>query len=89
MYGIYKAIRRKNKKLLLILIGLFLALVLIPNYYFRIIPGTDFLYIPFDAIEERHYNFEITGHEFNLDKPIYEYETERAFNGDGYSIWVY
>ena len=55
----------------------------------RINWGTNLFWNPIEKAEERNYNVELTGFEFNDGELIYEYETERAFNGDGYSIWIY
>lgn len=88
-YQIFRATRKRNRKNIIVFSSIFLALILIPGYYFKLLPGSDFLWKPIDERKEKKYNHEITGLEFNLENPIYEYETERDFNGDGYSIWIF
>lgn len=87
-YGIVRGIRKKNKKHVIVLSSVLLALILIPGYFLRILPGSNFLWKPYDRYQERQHNFQLTGFEFNEGISIYKYETERAFNGDGYSIWI-
>ncbi len=88
-YLVAKSFRRKQKKNTTIYLVILLALIILPGFYFRLIPGSDLLWKPIDRIQERKYNQELTGFEFNDGKLIYKYESERAFNGDGYSIWIY
>ncbi len=40
-------------------------------------------------IFERQFTYAITGVPFTLGQPEYVYETERSFNGDGYTILAY
>ena len=88
-YKIFKAFRKKDKRKLYRLSALLLILILIPGFFFKILPGSDFFWQPIEKVQEKNYNEELTGLEFNDGKLIYEYETERFFNGDGYSIWIY
>jgi hypothetical protein len=55
----------------------------------KILPGSEFFWKPIDNAQERNYNVDLTGFEFNYGELIYEYESKRDFNGDGYSIWIY
>ena len=85
----FKAFLIKDKRKLYLLSGFLLIIILIPGVFWRILPGADFIWLPIDKIQEKSYNLEITGFEFNNGETFYEYESERAFNGDGYSIWIY
>ncbi len=66
-----------------------IVLILIPGFFWRILPGSDFFWKPIEKIQEKNYNLELTGFEFNDGKLVYIDESERSFNGDGYSIWIY
>lgn len=88
-YRIFKAIRRKNKRKATLLSALLIILILVPGFYLRILPGSDIFWKPVEKVQEKNYNEELTGFEFNDGQLIYEYESERFFNGDGYSIWIY
>jgi hypothetical protein len=88
-YKIYKEIQKRNKRKLYRLILLLVILILLPGFFWEILPGSSYFWRPIEKIAEKNYNLELTGIEFNDGKLIYEYETERAFNGDGYSIWIY
>ena len=88
-YKIFKAIQRKNKRQLKRLLGILTILILLPGFFWRILPGSDFLWRPIEKIQENKYHKELTGFEFHNGPLIYEYETRRDFNGDGYSIWIY
>jgi hypothetical protein len=85
----YKAIRNKDKRKLYRLSGILLILILIPGFFWKILPGSDLVWRPIEKIQEKNYNVELTGFEFNFGDSIYEYESKRDFNGDGYSIWIY
>ena len=88
-FKIFKAIRSENKRKSYRLSALLLILILVPGFLLRILPGSDLLWKPIDNLQERNDNIEITGHKFNYGKEIFKYESERDFNGDGYSIWIY
>ncbi|WP_425077844.1 hypothetical protein [Psychroserpens sp. S379A] len=88
-YRIFKAIRRKDKRKAYQLSLLLTLLILIPGFYLRILPGSNFFWKPIELAKEKNYNVELTGFEFNDGDLIYVYESERFFNGDGYSIWIY
>ncbi len=88
-YKIYKAFRKNDKLKLYKLTTFLIILILVPGFFWKILPGSDFFWGPVEKVQERNYNEELTGFKFNDGEKIYEYETERAFNGDGYSIWVY
>ena len=88
-WKMFKALKAKNKPKFYRLSVILLILILIPGFYFKIFPGSNLFWNPIEKAEERNYNVELTGFEFNDGELIYEYETERAFNGDGYSIWIY
>ena len=89
VYRIFKAIIKKNKRKAFILSTLLLILILVPGFYLRILPGSNIFWKPVEKVQEKDYNEELTGFEFNNGKLIYEYESERSFNEDGYSIWIY
>lgn len=88
-FKIYKSIRNKDKRKLYRLLTILLTLVLIPGFFWRLLPGSDLVWRPIEKVQEKGYNTELTGFEFNFGDPIYEYESKRDFNGDGYSIWIY
>jgi hypothetical protein len=88
-WKIFKAFKAKNKPNLIRLSTILLILILIPGFYFKLLPGSNLVWYPIEKAQERRYNIELTGFEFNDGELIYEYETQRAFNGDGYSIWIY
>lgn len=88
-FKMIKAFRKKNKRKLYRLSILLLVLIMLPGFFWRILPGSDLFWQPIEKVQEKNYNKELTGFEFNTGKLIYEYETERFFNGDGYSIWIY
>lgn len=88
-YETFKAFRRKEKGKAYKLLILLLVLILVPGFYLRILPGSHFFWKPIEKAEERNYNLELTGFEFNNEDLIYKYESERFFNGDGYSICIY
>lgn len=88
-FKMFKAIRNKNKPKFYRLSAILLILILLPGFYWRILPGSDLFWKPIEKAQEKNYNLELTGFEFNDGDLIYEYETERVFNGDGYSIWIY
>ena len=85
---IIKAFRGKDKQKLNRLSALLIILILIPGFYWRKLPGSDFVWQPIEKIQEKSYNLEITGYAFNDGKLIYESKSHRDFNGDGYSIWI-
>ncbi len=85
----YRALRAKNKPKFYKFSIILIVLILIPGFYWKLLPGSNLFWNPIEKAEERNYNVELTGFEFNDGELIYEYETERAFNGDGYSIWIY
>ena len=85
----YRALRSKNKPKFYKFSVILIVLILIPGFYWKLLPGSNLFWNPIEKSEERNYNVELTGFEFNDGELIYEYETERAFNGDGYSIWIY
>lgn len=76
---------RKGYKLSVLLI----LMVLVPGFYFQILPGSNFIWGPIEKAKERKYNYELTGLEFNQGDLVYKYESERYFNGDGHSIWIH
>lgn len=85
----FKAFRNKNKPKFYRLSIILLILILIPGVFWRIIPGSDLVWRPIEKVQEKTYNKELTGFEFNFGESIYKYESQRDFNGDGYSIWIY
>ena len=85
----YRALKAKNKPKFYKFSIILIVLILIPGFYWKLLPGSNIFWNPIEKAEERNYNIELTGFEFNDGELIYEYETERAFNGDGYSIWIY
>ncbi len=88
-FKVIKAFREKDKRKLHRNSALLLILFLVSGFYWRLLPGSDFVWIPIEKIREKNYNFETTGYKFNKGKSIYISESVRAFNGDGYSIWIY
>lgn len=88
-FKIYKSIRNKDKRKLYRLSAILLILILIPGIFWRILPGSDLVWRPIERVQEKKYNTELTGFEFNFGDSVYEYESKRGFNGDGYSIWIY
>ena len=88
-YKMIKAFRKKDKRKLYRLSALLLILIMIPGFFWGILPGSDLFWQPIEKVQEKNYNKELTGFEFKDGKLIHEYETERFFNGDGYSIWIY
>ena len=88
-FKIIKAIRKKDKRKLYRLSAILLILILIPGFFYRILPGSELFWQPIEKIQDKNHNEKLTGFEFYDGKLIYEYETERFFNGDGYSIWIY
>ena len=88
-FKIYKSIRNKDKRKLYRLSAILLILIIIPGFFLRILPGSDLVWRPIEKVQEKSYNTELTGFEFNFGESIYKYESNRDFNGDGYSIWIY
>ncbi len=88
-FKIIKAFIKKDRPRLYKLFGLLLILILVPGFFWQILPGSDFFWGPIEKVHEKNYNEELTGFEFHDGELLYEYVTERAFNGDGYSIWIY
>ncbi len=88
-YKIYKSFRKNHKQKLYKLTTVLVILILVPGFFWKILPGSEFFWRPIEKVQERNYNKELTGFKFSDGEKIYEYETERAFNGDGYSIWIY
>ncbi len=77
-FVIIKAFVKKDKKKFYKISILLLITILIPGFLWRIIPGSDFLWKPFDIIQERKYNKQITGYEFTYEDVIYEYNSVRS-----------
>lgn len=88
-FKMFKAIRNDNRPKLYRLSVMLVILILLPGFYWRILPGSELIWKPIEKIQEKKYNRELTGIEFNDGDLVYEYKTQRAFNGDGYSIWIY
>ncbi|OUS19110.1 hypothetical protein A9Q93_02750 [Nonlabens dokdonensis] len=88
-YRIYKSIRAKEKKRSYRLTFLMLFLLVLPNILWRTLPGSDIIWYPVDWVMIRNYNYELTGLKFSNGESVYKNESERAFNGDGYSINIY
>jgi hypothetical protein len=88
-FKMFKSLKKKNKPKFYRLSIILLILILIPCFFWKLLPGSDFFWQPIENAQEKNYNLELTGFEYNDGDLIYEYETERAFNGDGYSIWIY
>ncbi len=78
-YGAYKTVRKGW--FIAILMGIVLYIG-IPLFFMELIPGTSWYF-------DRQYTKSLTGVSFTLGAPVYAYETQRHFNGDGYSILVY
>ena len=77
----WRTFRRRKRKLfyfqlVVLLLGLFYI-----TWWLEVFPGSSWYH-------ERKANEEITGKAFTA-KEVYVHESPRAFNGDGYSIWVY
>ena len=88
-FKLLKAFRNKNKKRLYQLFGLLFLLILISGFIWKVLPGSNVIWYPIEKVQEKNYNKELTGFAFNFGKLRYKNESERAFNGDGYSIWIY
>ncbi|MBX2827021.1 MAG: hypothetical protein KTR22_02615 [Flavobacteriaceae bacterium] len=85
---IVRALIKKDKQRLYAISFVLIVFLLVPGFLWRILPGSDFLWGPIDRQNDRNFNVELTGFKFNESNLIYEYETKRDFNGDGYSIWI-
>lgn len=81
MCGLYWLIKRQRWRFFTVL-GTIWLLMLIPGYLTNILPGST---IVNDVIESRR----LTGTSFLMGSPIAHYESEVAFNGDGYSIYIF
>ncbi len=88
-YKIYKAFRKNDKRKLYTLTTFLIILILVPGFFLKILSSSDFFLEPVEIVQEKNYNQQLTGFNFNDGEKIYEFETERSFNGDGYSIWIY
>lgn len=67
---------------------LFLLLIF-SGLVFEKIPGAKYFWYPIEAVESKFYTNELTGKSFILGEPIFEWHSDRAFNGDGHSIEVF
>jgi len=83
------AYRKKEKRRLKKLAILLTVLILLPGFFFRVLPGSDLLWAPYDHYQDRAFYQELTGLEFNDEGIFFEHDSERSFNGDGYSISIY
>jgi hypothetical protein len=83
VWGIWtwKTFRRKNLRLFYFQLIFFLIGLFVMTWWLRVFPGSSWYY-------ERERYKALTGKLFTADE-VYVHESPRAFNGDGYSIWVY
>ena len=65
------------------------VLIIFSGLVFEKIPGSKYFWYPFEVVNSKIFTKKLTGESFNLGDPIEEYHSERAFNGDGYSIDIY
>ncbi|MFT5777286.1 MAG: hypothetical protein ACI837_000217 [Crocinitomicaceae bacterium] len=76
---------KKEVRRLLIMLSVF---ILLPGFYWRALPGSNLLWAPIDRIYDIKHNVKLTGFGFDDGDLLYEYQSERSFHGDGYSIWI-
>lgn len=69
-------------------IGL-IILMIFSGLVFEKLPGSNLFYWPFEALDSKFYTKSLTNNSFILKKPIYKLDSERVFNGDGSSFYIY
>lgn len=80
-YWSWKTYKKKKNGLLTFQLIVFFGTLFWITWSMRIFPGSQAFY-------DRQYNKELTGKAFSTYL-TFSHESPRAFNGDGYSIWVY
>ena len=76
------AYKKKKKPLFYFQLVILVLAVGYLSFSLGLFPGSQSYY-------SKKYTAELTGQEFLLDKLEYSYDSDRSFNGDGYSIAVY
>lgn len=66
-----------------------LILFLFSGFFFSILPGSNIFWWPFNRINELTYTNSILGKPIHLGTPVYEFESNPTFNGDGFSYAEY
>lgn len=87
--AMYRALKANNKAKFYKFSIVLIILILIPGFYWKVLPGTSLFWGPIERVQDRSYNQELTGLDFEYGEKVYQSETERSFHGDGYSIWIY
>ncbi|MFT6244771.1 MAG: hypothetical protein ACJAXI_001540 [Crocinitomicaceae bacterium] len=88
-FKIILAIKNREKKRLRKLLIVLTALILFSGFFWRLLPGSDVLWYPIDQYRERTLNKNMTGLEFNDGGEVLKFESDVAFNGDGYSFYIH
>ena len=66
-----------------------LILMIFSGLVFEKLPGSNLFYWPFEAVDSKFYTHSLTNKSFIFKDPVFEWNSERAFNGDGTSIAIY
>ncbi len=88
IYRAFKAKLKKNKSSFKKHLIRLIILLIFSGLFFEKIPGSNYFWMPIDAIHQGFSNKSLTGKWFVSGKKIYEWAPERHFNGDGYSIRI-
>ena len=84
-----RSLLKKNKSLFKKSAIRLIILMIFSGLVFEKLPGSNLFYWPFEAVDSKFYTKSLTNKSFILKKPIYEFDSERAFNGDGRSFAIY